>query len=236
MFSTGHINIGTSTDDVYFKSRNQNNLFNKYNKFLVNPYLPRLYNHSFGNKNNKGYNDSKDSDDSLGETHIFYPKPNNYNNIYTQRYSKKYKDYYNTSNNVNKSCNVKVNNYLDNYSSSKDKNNQIDIIKYPKIPNNQIKHEIQFQKIGQYPYKNNNLNFLKYNHNGSNSYNDINSYRNSNNNLLNKNIYNEINRISYFNCKQNFNYNKYFDFHNQRTIEQEEQRRRRRLFYLRNKF
>ena len=107
MYSNSHINMGTSADDLFDKSgKNQNSLHYKYNKFLVSPYLPRNYNHSLIelNNNTKEFKESKENeiDDSLGETHMYYPKPNNYNSIYTQRFSKKYKDFYYNPNYIGK--------------------------------------------------------------------------------------------------------------------------------------
>ena len=81
--------------------KNQNSLHYKYNKFLVSPYRPRGYNYYLtsdlpkNSKNNLEFGESKENglDDSLGETEIYYPKPNNYNSIYTQKFSKKFKKY-----------------------------------------------------------------------------------------------------------------------------------------------
>mgnify|MGYP007070025422 CR=1 FL=1 len=45
MYIDNHITIGTSSDDLFDKSgQNQNSLHYKYNKFLISPYLERRYN------------------------------------------------------------------------------------------------------------------------------------------------------------------------------------------------
>ena len=45
MYSDSHITMGTSSDDLFDKSgQNQNSLHYKYNKFLISPYLQRRYN------------------------------------------------------------------------------------------------------------------------------------------------------------------------------------------------
>ena len=108
MYSNSHITMGTSSDDLFDKSgKNQNSLHYKYNKFLTSPYLERKYNNYYANpifenqkndEGNKNYIDLDDNYDSFGETNIYYPKPNYYNNIYTQRFSKKYKRFYNYNN------------------------------------------------------------------------------------------------------------------------------------------
>ena len=107
MYSNSHITMGTSSDDLFDKSgQNQNSLHYKYNKFLISPYLERKYNSYssnsfFENQKNKELNNRSNninpnnSYDSFGETNIYYPKPNYYNNIYTQRFSKRFKKYYN---------------------------------------------------------------------------------------------------------------------------------------------
>ena len=149
MYSSSHITMGTSADDLFDKSgKNQNSLHYKYNKFLVSPYLPRGYKYSLTNNESKNneINDSKENenDNLLGETQMYYPKPNNYNSIYTQRFSKKYKDYY---------SNPYLSYPTDNYNSiNNSKNNPIRLIDKDqnfntvKTPDYQIKKEIQYQK------------------------------------------------------------------------------------------
>ena len=121
MYSNSHITMGTSSDDLIFDKtgQNQNSLHFKYNKFLISPYLERKYNNYNKNsifenqKNDEQNNNIKNNNydfESFGETNIFYPKPNYYNNIYTQRFSKKYKKYYNNNTNNNIYQNNLVNN------------------------------------------------------------------------------------------------------------------------------
>ena len=101
MYSNSHITMGTSSDDLIFDKtgKNQNSLHFKYNKFLVSPYLERKYNNYnkspiFENQKNEEKNNNNNYDyESFGETNIFYPKPNYYNNIYTQKFSKKNKKF-----------------------------------------------------------------------------------------------------------------------------------------------
>ena len=158
MYSSSHINMGTSNDDLFDKGgKNQNSLHYKYNNFLVSRYLPRGYNYSLSHsqpKINEYNNDNKENelDDSLGETHMYYPKPNNYNSIYTQRYSKKYKNFYN-NNSMNpyyaRSPTESYNNKNGEY-MNRDKPIRIlqqeQILNTVKTPDYQIKNEIQFQK------------------------------------------------------------------------------------------
>ena len=157
MYSKDHITMGTSNDDLLLgkNSKNPYCLHNIFNKFLVSPYLPRPYIGSLTDqKVKKQYNDNNkeidlDCDDSLGETHIYYPKPNTYNSIYTQRFSKKYKNYYNNPLNYIENNNNNDKTYL--YKNI-NMNNPIRIndqkLNYYKIrtPYYQIKKEIQFQK------------------------------------------------------------------------------------------
>ena len=176
MYSNGHITMGTSADDLFDKSgKNQNSLHYKYNKFLVSPYLPRGYKYSLRNnetKNNEN-NDSKENenDNPLGETQMHYPKPNNYNSIYTQRFSKKYKDYYNNpylsyqTDNYNPNINIK-----NNPIRLIDKDQNLNTVK---TPDYQIKKEIQYQKTPD-KYKDYQIN------NNSNE-----EWQNQNNNIYN---------------------------------------------------
>ena len=82
MYSNSHITMGTSSDDLFDKSgRNQNSLHFKYNKFLISPYLERKYQNSiFENNKNNEQNNKNTIDikpyESVGETNIYYPKPN----------------------------------------------------------------------------------------------------------------------------------------------------------------
>ena len=170
MYSQSHITMGTSNLDLFDKGgKNKNSLHYKYNKFLVSPYLPRGYKYNLKNtqqNNNEYNNDNKENelDDSLGETHMYYPKPNNYNSIYTQRYSKKYKNYYN-NNTVNP---YYIGNPTENfnYKSTKfpNRNNLLRIIEKDdnfnsvKTPDYQIKNEIQYQKTPDKYNNNNNIN------------------------------------------------------------------------------
>ena len=140
--------MGISADDLFDKSgKNQNSLHYKYNKFLVSPYLPRGYNYSFNNQpKNDESNDNKENDleNSIGEIQMYYPKPNNYNSIYTQKFSKKYKNFYNQYPNY-------IPNPTDNYNFN-NRNTPIRLIEKEydnntvKTPNYQIKKEIQFQR------------------------------------------------------------------------------------------
>lgn len=173
MYSSGHINMGTSSDDLFDKSgKNQNSLHYKYNKFLVSPYRPRGYNYYLtsdlpkNSKNNLEFGESKENglDDSLGETEIYYPKPNNYNSIYTQKFSKKFKKYYNSNPYY---LNNQIENY--NYSNSKNENNPIILneklttFNTVKTPEYQIKKEIQFQRTpDRYSVYKNNPEYNKY--------------------------------------------------------------------------
>ena len=165
MYSDSHITMGTSSDDLFDKSgQNQNSLHYKYNKFLISPYLQRRYN-SFNseqifenNKNNELKNNNQininNNYESFGETNIYYPKPNYYNNIYTQRFSKKYRKLYNNNNYNNLSSNY-IGNNTDNYRyNNQNQNfnpgnnyfkNDINMNKL-KTPDYQIKKEIEIQK------------------------------------------------------------------------------------------
>ena len=180
MYSNGHITMGTSADDLFDKSgKNQNSLHYKYNKFLVSPYLPRGYKYSISNsetKNNEN-NDIKENenDNPLGETQMYYPKPNNYNNIYTQRFSKKFKNYYNNpylpypTDNYN-SNNINIKNIYRNYPIKlKDKEQNFNTVN---TPDYQIKKEIQYQKTPD-KYKDNKIN------------NSSEEWQNQNNNIYN---------------------------------------------------
>ena len=164
MYSNSHITMGTSSDDLIFDKtgKNKNSLHYKYNKFLISPYLERKYNNYSKNsifenqKNNEPKNTINNDYDfeSFGETNIFYPKPNYYNNIYTQRFSKKYKKFYNNNNNninqnnlANNSDIYKYRNLSTNINS---RNNKIRIpnfnINKIKTPNYQIRKEIELQR------------------------------------------------------------------------------------------
>ena len=176
MYSNSHITMGTSTDDLFDKSgKNQNSLHYKYNQFLVSPYLPRGYSYSLMNtqntqsKNNE-YSDSKqiEIDNPLGETQMYYPKPNNYNSIYTQRFSKKYKNYYNTP------YNNYFSNPTDNYNYRHIPTKLIERENFltVKTPDYQIKKEIQYQRTPD-KYKNN-----KYHNTDSEQIQDNNIYNN----------------------------------------------------------
>jgi len=164
MYSDSHITMGTSSDDLFDKSgQNQNSLHYKYNKFLISPYLQRRYN-GFNseqifenNKNNELKNNNQininNNYESFGETNIYYPKPNYYNNIYTQRFSKKYRKLYN--NNYNNLSSNYIGNNTDNYRyNNQNQNinpgnnyfkNDINMNKL-KTPDYQIKKEIEIQK------------------------------------------------------------------------------------------
>ena len=190
MYSNSHITMGTSSDDLFDKSgKNQNSLHYKYNKFLVSPYLPRGYKYSLTNsesKNNEN-NDSKENenDNPLGETQMYYPKPNNYNSIYTQRFSKKYKDFYN-----NPYLSYPTDNYDSNNIKNIYKNNPIKLIdKYQnfntvKTPDYQIKKEIQYQKTPDkykdYKINNSNEEWQNQNNNIYNNYRRYDDYYPSN--------------------------------------------------------
>ena len=164
MYSDSHITMGTSSDDLFDKSgQNQNSLHYKYNKFLISPYLQRRYN-SFNseqifenNKNNELKNNNQininNNYESFSETNIYYTKPNYYNNIYTQRFSKKYRKLYN--NNYNNLSSNYIGNNTDNYRyNNQNQNfnpgnnyfkNDINMNKL-KTPDYQIKKEIEIQK------------------------------------------------------------------------------------------
>ena len=157
MYSSGHINMGTSADDLFDKSgKNKNSLHYKYNQFLVSPYMPRKYN--FPNVNrisrysnqDSEFNEEKENhlDDSFGETEIYYPKPNNYNSIYTQKFSKKFRNYYNHPYYSNPTENYNYINprYDNNYNNPIILNKQQPNINGVKTPEYQIKKEIQYQR------------------------------------------------------------------------------------------
>ena len=142
----------------------------KYNKFLISPYLERKYKNSFyeNNKNNElnkiTINKDEYSYDSVGETNIYYPKPNYYNNIYTQRFSKKYKNLYN-----NYYPNY-VPSYTDNYdlynppSNINSRNGSLRkglSVNNVKTPNYQIKKEIEIQRTPKKGYEENKFNNYK---------------------------------------------------------------------------
>ena len=164
MYSNSHITMGTSSDDLFDKSgQNQNSLHYKYNKFLISPYLERKYNSYSSNSffenqknkelNNRNYNiNPNNSYDSFGETNIFYPKPNYYNNIYTQRFSKRFKKYYNHNyNNISANYirnNIDAYDYFNKNSNINSRNNRFmdENINKMKTPEYQIKKEIQIQK------------------------------------------------------------------------------------------
>ena len=164
MYSNSHITMGTSSDDLFDKSgQNQNSLHYKYNKFLISPYLERKYNSYssnsfFENQKNKELNNRSNninpnnSYDSFGETNIYYPKPNYYNNIYTQRFSKRFKKYYNHNyNNISANYirnNIDAYDYFNKNSNINSRNNRFmdENINKMKTPEYQIKKEIQIQK------------------------------------------------------------------------------------------
>ena len=190
MYSNGHITMGTSADDLFDKSgKNQNSLHYKYNKFLVSPYLPRGYKYSLSNtesKNNEN-NDSKENenDNPLGETQMYYPKPNNYNSIYTQRFSKKYKNYYNNPYLSFPTDNYNSNNiYKDNPIRLIDKDQNFNTIK---TPDYKIKKEIQYQKTPDkykdYKINNNNEEWQNQNNNIYNNYKRFDDYYSSSNKM-----------------------------------------------------
>ena len=161
MYSNSHITMGTSSDDLIFDKtgKNQNSLHFKYNKFLVSPYLERKYNYYnkspiFENQKNEEKNNNNNYDyESFGETNIFYPKPNYYNNIYTQKFSKKYKKFY-INNNISQSNlanNNIINNYINPNMNINSRNNRFirnqDFnINKIKTPDYQIRKEIEMQK------------------------------------------------------------------------------------------
>ena len=165
MYSDSHITMGTSSDDLFDKSgQNQNSLHYKYNQFLISPYLERKYNSYNSNtqlENNKSNNINnikqrifeKDNFESFGETNIYYPKPNYYNNIYTQRFSKRYRKFYN--NNYNNLSSNYIGNNKDNYryyeqnQNINSRNNKFQSesnMNKLKTPEYQIKKEIEIQK------------------------------------------------------------------------------------------
>jgi hypothetical protein len=154
--------MGTSSDDLFDKSgQNQNSLHYKYNKFLISPYLERRYNNYNSNpifennKNNelKNNNQINNNYESFGETNIYYPKPNYYNNIYTQRFSKRYRKFY--DNNYNNLSSNYIGNNKDNYryyeqnQNINSRNNKFQSesnMNKLKTPEYQIKKEIEIQK------------------------------------------------------------------------------------------
>ena len=161
MYSNSHITMGTSSDDLIFDKtgKHQNSLHYKYIKFLVSPYLERKYNNYnkipiFENQKNEEKNNNNNYDyESFGETNIFYPKPNYYNNIYTQKFSKKYKKFY-INNNISQSNLVNnniINNYINPNMNINSRNNRFirnqDFnINKIKTPDYQIRKEIEMQK------------------------------------------------------------------------------------------
>ena len=193
MYSNSHINMGTSADDLFDKSgKNQNSLHYKYNKFLVSPYLPRNYNHSLIelNNNTKEFKENKENeiDDSLGETHMYYPKPNNYNSIYTQRFSKKYKDFYYNPNYIGSPTYNNFNNvYTNNPIRIRENNLNINTVK---TPDYQIKKEIQYQRTPD-KYNNN----IQNNKNEDILYNDQNQNNKYNNYKRYDDYYSSSNKI-----------------------------------------
>ena len=168
MFSDGHVTIGTSANNIFDNTGpNKNSLHYKYNQFLISPYLERKYNSYNSNtqlENNKNNNINnikqrifeKDNFESFGETNIYYPKPNYYNNIYTQRFSKKYKKFYNNNNNYYNSLSRnnfrnedQIYPYYKQYLNINPKNNKYRseiITDKIKTPQYQIKKEIEIQK------------------------------------------------------------------------------------------
>jgi len=191
MYSNSHITMGTSSDDLFEKSgKNQNSLHYKYNKFLQSPYKPRTINSIFSKGKTNDWNENKEMnlEDSLGETEIFYPKPNNYNSIYTKRFSKKYQNYYNNrpfyasspTENYDYYNNYRHTNRNDSYDP-----NQMNLNYYRrnnmntvKTPDYQIKKEIEFQKT---PEKYNNRNEFFAENNRYNNYRRYDDYYNTNN-------------------------------------------------------
>ena len=165
MFSNGHVTVGTSADNIFDKNgHNKNSLHYKYNQFLISPYLERKFNNYnsdslFENNKNNGINNMKkrifDNEvyDTFGETNIYYPKPNYYNNIYTQRYSKKYKKFYNNNYNSLSRNNIRNNDqiypYYKQYVNINPRENKFKSemnIEKIKTPQYQIKKEIEIQK------------------------------------------------------------------------------------------
>ena len=161
MYSNSHITMGTSSDDLIFDKtgKNQNSLHFKYNKFLISPYLERKFNHinsksNFENQKNNELNNNTvnfyNDYESFGETSLFYPKPNYYNNIYTQRFSKKYKKFYNNNNFPSNYISNNMNPH--NYYNPNNINSRNNIFKNEtnittlKTPDYQIKKEIEIQK------------------------------------------------------------------------------------------
>lgn len=160
MYSSGHITMGTSADDLFDKSgKNKNSLHYKYNQFLVSPYMPRRFNNynyypivnkiSRNSNQNSEFNEEKDNnlDDSFGETEIYYPKPNNYNSIYTQKFSKKYRNFYNhpyySNQTESYNYNARYDNNYNNPIMIKENQPNINGVKTPEY---QIKKEIQYQR------------------------------------------------------------------------------------------
>ena len=192
MYSNSHITMGTSSDDLFDKSgRNQNSLHFKYNKFLISPYLERKYQNSiFENNKNNEQNNKNTIDikpyESVGETNIYYPKPNYYNNIYTQRYSKNFKKYYSNYALSNYSPNFS-DNYIINNNRKKDIISRNIRLRKGLSLNNantfdyQIKKEIEIQKT---PEKDKNKFYEENKFNNYKRYDDY--YLNNNKNGENK--------------------------------------------------
>ena len=192
MYSDSHITMGTSSDDLFDKSgRNQNSLHFKYNKFLISPYLERKYNNSLFETNKYNENNTIDNTkeiypyDSIGETNIYYPKPNYYNNIYTQRFSKKYKKFY--GNDLYSNYGPKYTENYEYYNPPRNINLRNGKLKKGlslnnvKTPNYQIKKEIEIQKTPNKYYEENKFNNYK-------RYDDY--YLNNNKNIQNGQKYN----------------------------------------------
>ena len=224
MFSNKHINVGSSSDDLFFKSRNPNNLSNKFNKFLISSYLPNDYNYSIFNRNPKNYEKPKDSEEPIWETNIYYPKPNYYNNIYTQRYSKKYQNFYSPN---NYSPNPKYYKLINNYEINNKRNIIQNTDNNQGMPKYQIRKEIRYEhtpepeekKESENNYKKNNKLFLSFDYE--------NKYKNDYYNMFRNNKREESPIISEISRKNFLNINPY-----KNNFEVEEQKRRRRLLNI----
>ena len=217
--------MGTSADDLFDKTAiNPNSLHYKYNQFLVSPYLPRGYNYSFNNQSKNDESDGGEENDlenPIGETQMYYPKPNNYNSIYTQKFSKKYKNFYNQYPNY-------ISSPTDNYNFS-NRNTPIRLIQKEynnntiQTPNLQIKKEIQFQRTPD-KYKNYQNNSMEIDGKNNNKYNNYKRY---------DDYYNSSNKMERFNspviskiAENNFISQDFNNKHLYCTPEVEEKRRR----------
>lgn len=141
LYTKGHVILSNSANNIFSKSDNNKDLYHyKYNQFLVSPYL-----HRYPKINTEGLNGNNEDtycnlfndiyDGTVKDIQMYYPKPNNYNDIYSQRYSKKFKNYFNTYDYENTSVpNMNTNIYENNLG-----------YKFRKTPNYQIKKEIEYQ-------------------------------------------------------------------------------------------